>query len=290
MSKLKPIISRRGDTIIEVTFCFVVFILVSAISVSMMNRSYAKIQNSLQITTVRNEIDAQAEALRFIHESYISERALVKTSSQDDSGKWQEYRAIWDRLTSFNNGMSNSPTDISKFEANKCSEYYDKNNIVGDNHNIFADKAFILNTRKLKASDPENTILSAKDHPEIFQEAPLAPRLVFSSTSTAGTSNGEDTETTNLNEINDGTNYKTTPVFNNLYRAEGIWIVAVRDFTNVPSSAHFDAKYREDMDKNYPPEFYDFHIRTCWYGPGETVPTTIGTIIRLYNPDYMKRG
>ncbi|MBB1536129.1 hypothetical protein HG462_002040, partial [Candidatus Saccharibacteria bacterium] len=118
----------------------------------------------------------------------------------------------------------------------------------------------------------------------------LSPRLVFSSTSTAGTSNGEDTETTNLNEINDGTNYKTTPVFNNLYRAEGIWIVAVRDFTNVPSSAHFDAKYREDMDKNYPPEFYDFHIRTCWYGPGETVPSTIGTIIRLYNPDYMKRG
>ena len=72
MSKLKPLISRRGDTIIEVTFCFVVFILVSAISVSMMNRSYAKIQNSLQITTVRNEIDAQAEALRFIHDSYIS--------------------------------------------------------------------------------------------------------------------------------------------------------------------------------------------------------------------------
>ena len=172
--------------------------------------------------------------------------------------------------------MSNSPTEISKFEANKCSEYYDKNNIVGDNHNIFTDKAFILNTRKLKASDPENTILSAKDHPEIFHESPLSPRLVFSSTSTAGTSNGEDTETTNLNEINDGTNYKTTP--------------AVRDFTNVPSSAHFDAKYREDMDKNYPPEFYDFHIRTCWYGPGETVPTTIGTIIRLYNPDYMKRG
>ena len=49
MSKLKPFISRRGDTIIEVTFCFVVFILVSAISVSMMNRSYAKIQNSLKL-------------------------------------------------------------------------------------------------------------------------------------------------------------------------------------------------------------------------------------------------
>lgn len=33
------------------------------------------------------------------------------------------------------------------------------------------------------------------------------------------------------------------------------------------------------------PEFFDFHIRTCWYAPGVKRPSTIATIVRLYNPE-----
>ena len=30
--------------------------------------------------------------------------------------------------------------------------------------------------------------------------------------------------------------------------------------------------------------YYDFHIRACWLAPGNDVPTTLGTIVRLYDP------
>ena len=30
--------------------------------------------------------------------------------------------------------------------------------------------------------------------------------------------------------------------------------------------------------------YYDFHIRACWISPSNTVPTTLGTIVRLYDP------
>ena len=64
-------------------------------------------------------------------------------------------------------------------------------------------------------------------------------------------------------------------------RAEGIWIIAVRDKTD---SANSSAN-----KNNVIPEFYDFHIRTCWTAPGRARPSTIGTIIRLYNPELVER-
>ena len=30
--------------------------------------------------------------------------------------------------------------------------------------------------------------------------------------------------------------------------------------------------------------YYDFHIRACWIAPGNNTPTTLGTIVRLYDP------
>ena len=30
--------------------------------------------------------------------------------------------------------------------------------------------------------------------------------------------------------------------------------------------------------------YIDFHIRACWDSPGQSVPVTIGTIVRLYEP------
>ena len=31
-------------------------------------------------------------------------------------------------------------------------------------------------------------------------------------------------------------------------------------------------------------KYYDFHIRACWSAPGTNVKTTLGTIVRLYDP------
>lgn len=54
-----------------------------------------------------------------------------------------------------------------------------------------------------------------------------------------------------------------TDPFARYNRAEGIWVEKV----------HL-------ANTNY----YDFHIRACWSAPGSNVNTTLGTIVRLYDP------
>ena len=71
-----------GDSLIEVLLGITVFSAVSVGGIAIMNSGLNQAQRSLEITMARNEIDAQAEALRFIHNNYIAEREF----SED---KWQ---------------------------------------------------------------------------------------------------------------------------------------------------------------------------------------------------------
>ncbi len=64
---------------------------------------------------------------------------------------------------------------------------------------------------------------------------------------------GDDADT-NANWLRDGLAYRG---------AEGIWVEKV----HVPNT-----------------RYYDFHIRACWSAPGSNVNTTLGTIVRLYDP------
>ncbi|MCQ2568836.1 MAG: hypothetical protein MJ155_00935, partial [Candidatus Saccharibacteria bacterium] len=61
---------KHGDTIIEVVFAFMVFATVSVASIGIMNSGLNQAQRSLEVTMARNEIDAQAEAIRFIHNNF----------------------------------------------------------------------------------------------------------------------------------------------------------------------------------------------------------------------------
>ena len=54
------------------------FSIVAVVSINIMNSGLSSAQASLEITMARNEIDAQAEALRFIHDSYVTQRKLDK--------------------------------------------------------------------------------------------------------------------------------------------------------------------------------------------------------------------
>lgn len=65
-------VSEKGDTIIEVLFAVAVFAMVAVGSLSIMNQGTATAQRSLEITLVRQQIDAQAEAIRYIHQSYVT--------------------------------------------------------------------------------------------------------------------------------------------------------------------------------------------------------------------------
>lgn len=76
----------RGDTIIEVIFAIVIFSFVAISSLTIMNKGVATGEKALEITLVRQQINAQAEALRYIHE------ARVVTPGSD-------YGVTWSKLT-----------------------------------------------------------------------------------------------------------------------------------------------------------------------------------------------
>jgi type II secretory pathway pseudopilin PulG len=62
----------KGDTIIEVMLAFAVFAMLAVGSITIMNQGVASAQESLETTLVRQQIDSQAESLRFLHQAYIA--------------------------------------------------------------------------------------------------------------------------------------------------------------------------------------------------------------------------
>jgi type II secretory pathway pseudopilin PulG len=61
----------RGDTIIEVMLAITIFAMLSVGVLTLMNRGVASAQDALETTLVRQQIDGQAETLRFLHQAYM---------------------------------------------------------------------------------------------------------------------------------------------------------------------------------------------------------------------------
>ena len=59
---------NRGDTLVEVLLGVTIFSLVAVIALETMNRGMAIAQYSLETTLVRQQIDAQAEMIRYAHD------------------------------------------------------------------------------------------------------------------------------------------------------------------------------------------------------------------------------
>lgn len=79
---------NRGDTLIEVLFAVSVFSLVAVGSLSIMNQGTATAQRSLEITLVRQQIDSQAEALRFLNASYVAAYPNVDALDGSLANQW----------------------------------------------------------------------------------------------------------------------------------------------------------------------------------------------------------
>ena len=264
---------KRGDTIIEVTIALTVFSLVSVLTIQLMDRDVAIIQGALEYEMARNEIDAQAEALRFIQNSYLSEREFAKTERQ--------FEKIWLKLSrdpsvsmgEAGTGLSNKPSDISQFSSVECRQYYQED--TGQIHSLFQDRAFVINTRKLDPTEANlsKTIIQSRigltKYTDIFTEAKLYPRIIYSR---SNTENSELTLSENHLVPSGGVDNAS---YNKVARVEGIWVIAARSET-------------QGTIVDTTPEFYDFHIRTCWFAPGHDRPSTIATTIRLYNPELIE--
>jgi type II secretory pathway pseudopilin PulG len=89
---------ERGDTIIEVLFAIAVFAMVAVGSLTIMNQGTATAQRSLEITLVRQQIDAQAEAIRFIHDAYV---AAFQQGGPATTGKSLEWTAMTNKTTGY---------------------------------------------------------------------------------------------------------------------------------------------------------------------------------------------
>lgn len=231
---------KRGDTLIEVMLAVGIFSMVAVAVVAVMSSGTSSAQTALETTLAREEIDAQAEALRFIQSSYIAEKG-------DEDGTFAE---LWGKITKNAIAIGEKPEDdqkqIVQFYPDDCSILYDNNDIKMQN-------AFIVNTRAISSED--SAIISVKDNPELFTAASTYPRLIYNDDDSPLASKNEDT---------------------NLIRAEGIYIIAVKD----PGTIIVDEKKSA---------YYDFYIRTCWYGTGDKIPSTISTVMRLYDPNSLKK-
>ncbi len=260
-------IIKKGDTIIEVLLATTIFSFVAISSMVIINSNTNNLEANLELTMVRAEIDAQAEAIRFIHDAYVSEGGFMvneKTSGEISS----PYQRIWQRLTNSPNDanargwLSTSPTPTALTD---CQKYYDdgSDSIYTQNRHAYA-----INTRGLaeavnkdgswfNSTNNLNSIVvpagSSKDASgNKFSQATTYARVVY------GSENASD------DLISDNS---TT-----VQSVQGLWVITI------PQEGVYS--------NNSTPQFYDFHIYTCWYGPGRDVPTTIGTILRLYNPRY----
>lgn len=178
MSKL-----QTGDTIIEVLLGVTLFSMVAVSALTIMNRGMAVAQRSLEITLVRQHIDAQAEMLQYIHHKANSGRP--------------EYAAVWNNLPK---------NDVAK-------------EVIGS---------------------------GKKECPTNFSNGEFALRPTAGSIARVSRYLSPATYAQQSGEDSYGLGVQ-------LVRVEG-------------------------------GRAYDAYIQACWYTPSSSVPMTIGTIVRLYDP------
>lgn len=86
--------SQRGDTLIEVMVAFGVFSLVAIGALTVMNQGTAMSQRTLELSTVREEINGQAEALRFLHDAYVASYQPGNTPTTGPAAEWVKIQNV----------------------------------------------------------------------------------------------------------------------------------------------------------------------------------------------------
>ncbi|MBR5647571.1 hypothetical protein IKW73_01335 [Candidatus Saccharibacteria bacterium] len=190
--KLFRVRPKFGDTLIEVTLAVGIFSMVAVAVVSVVSTSTSNAQISLETTVTREQIDAQAEALRFIHSAYVS-------AVENKEPSTNKYITLWKAITDKANNAS--VAGVLEYNPSSCAELYS-----GSEPPIKKQNAFILDARHMSSSNPNAIIIPYNN--KKFTAASTYPRLVYNDASDALID--EDTGTT-------------------FSRAEGLFIVAVRD-------------------------------------------------------------
>ncbi len=161
----------------------------------------------------------------------------------------QVYQNLWREIAS---KAINSDISIPELSTTDCSSRY----VTNENNNVaLISESFVINLRKLELVEYDTSK---------FIPATLYPRIIYQARGAvvpdeSALSDGEEGY---LDVQIDAANAEVAFV-------EGLWVIARKSATT----------------DNSQPEYYDFHIYSCWNAPGSDQPTTIGTIVRLYNPE-----
>jgi hypothetical protein len=201
--------SEKGDTLIEVLFAFAVLSLVIIGALTIMNQGAVASQRSLETSLVRDEVDSQATAIRFLHDAYVAQfKPNATYDINTPAGQWSKMSQSLGVITAASSfgAATTCPTPPAG--------------------------SFVI--------DPTNAKYVAGS-PTVFVPAATTAMVTY--------------------DANSGL----------LKQAQGIWIEAIR------SQAETDVNKKNTR-------YIDFHIYACWDGPGSGAPMTIGTIVRLYEP------
>ena len=141
---------QRGDTIVEVLFATTIFSMVAVGGLSIMNQGTAMAQRALEIGLVRQQIDAQADALRYMSQAYIADYGGSGLATQR-----------WNNVI-FNNQVSEAVPFDSIVSDGKCTlPTSDK-------------QPFAVNINELSTPDPQ---LALSNEPATYSklnyEAPI---------------------------------------------------------------------------------------------------------------------
>lgn len=154
----------RGDTIVEVCFALAVFSFLAVLAIGTMNSNLSTVQATLETTSVRNEIDAQTEAIRFIYNTYLAEHNIKSESDLSSIAK------SWKTLT----GNAYDHNKKPSWPVENCQSAYDSINgmqiintrnlngsdVVFEKNDLF--KAALVNSRLLYNAENETDLLAAE--------------------------------------------------------------------------------------------------------------------------------
>ena len=130
-------LGQRGDTIIEVLLAVTVFSLVAIGAMMVMNQGTNSAQRSLEVTLVKQQIDAQAEALRTAQQDYFAAKSNGATVGE--TGK------EWLKATDGDVG-----NDTVVLAGDKCPTNY------RDNFAMNGRTAEFIQSTQLKSMDNES--------------------------------------------------------------------------------------------------------------------------------------
>lgn len=242
--------TKRGDTIIEVMFAIGIFGLVAILAIGSMNRGVRSSETALELSTARSELNAQAEALRFVHASYNNGGQLLwldltKHAIDPDQA---------DKLGILDLGnFVVTPDDNGEVG---CAKMYPESgeSLLGEL------KAFVVDTRQQikfenldEVTNRAQFLFSYEDNSEAFVESPLSARIIYGV---------DDDSMSDIEKI-------SSLWYSEIKTVEGMWVFVVES---------------QNKDSYGYPIYYDFYIQACWNGPGAGTPTTLDTVIRLSNP------